>query len=130
MKRLGRLSLAQQVMLIVALGLVLAQSLNFGLQLRERRGFGITWVEAGAYGVPVVGYRVDGLDTVTDACSIMVAPGDRRALAAGLRDVLLDADRRQSLSEAARANAQRFDPLRASREFFQVIEQEMKRVRG
>ena len=41
MKRLGRLSLAQQVMLIVALGLVLAQSLNFGLQLRERRGFGI-----------------------------------------------------------------------------------------
>ena len=41
MKRLGRLSLAQQVMLIVALGLVLAQSLNFALQLRERRGFGI-----------------------------------------------------------------------------------------
>ena len=41
MRRLARLSLAQQVMLIVALGLVLAQSVNFALQLRERRGFGI-----------------------------------------------------------------------------------------
>ena len=41
MRLLARLSLAQQVMLIVALGLILAQSLNFALQLRERRGFGI-----------------------------------------------------------------------------------------
>lgn len=95
-----------------------------------QEGFGITWVEAGAYGVPVVGYRVDGLDTVTDDCAIMVEPGDRAALADGLREVLLGPDRRQSLSEAARANARRFDPLRASREFLQVIEQEVKRARG
>lgn len=38
---LSRLSLAQQVMLIVAAGLILAQALNFGLSLRERQAFSL-----------------------------------------------------------------------------------------
>lgn len=41
MKVLSRFSLAQQVMLIVAAGLVLAQALNFGLLLRERQAFSL-----------------------------------------------------------------------------------------
>lgn len=41
MKVFSRLSLAQQVMLIVAAGLILAQTLNFGLSLRERQAFSL-----------------------------------------------------------------------------------------
>lgn len=41
MKLLSRFSLAQQVMLIVAAGLILAQALNFGLSLRERQAFSL-----------------------------------------------------------------------------------------
>jgi signal transduction histidine kinase len=40
-KLLSRLSLAQQVMLIVAAGLILAQALNFGLSLRDRQAFSL-----------------------------------------------------------------------------------------
>ena len=57
MKLLARLSLAQQVMLIVALGLILAQSLNFALQLRERRGFGL---ESAAS--PAIARLIDAID--------------------------------------------------------------------
>jgi signal transduction histidine kinase len=40
-KALSRLSLAQQVMLIVAAGLILAQALNFAFLLRERQAFSL-----------------------------------------------------------------------------------------
>ncbi|MEM1056686.1 MAG: glycosyltransferase family 4 protein [Bacteroidota bacterium] len=88
-----------------------------------QEGFGITWVEANSAGLPVVGYRVDGLDTVNESCAIMVDPGDVSALAGGLAAVLTDADLRQRLGAGARANAERFDPERASREFLGVIEE-------
>ncbi|MEL6614573.1 MAG: glycosyltransferase family 4 protein, partial [Bacteroidota bacterium] len=95
-----------------------------------QEGFGITWVEAGAYSLPVVGYRIDGLDTVDETCALMVDPGDVDALASGLASVLADDALRQRLSAGARANAARFDPEAASRAFLGVIEQAVKDARA
>lgn len=58
MKLLSRLSLAQQVMLIVAAGLILAQALNFGLSLRERQGFRLENAAA-----PAIARLIDALQT-------------------------------------------------------------------
>jgi len=54
---LSRLSLAQQVMLIVALGLIAAQALNFTLAVRERQAFSM---EAAA--APAIARLVDAVD--------------------------------------------------------------------
>ncbi|WP_379920636.1 sensor histidine kinase [Erythrobacter sp. R86502] len=59
MKALSRFSLAQQVMLIVAAGLILAQALNFGLLLRERQAFRL---ENAA--VPAISRLIDNLEAV------------------------------------------------------------------
>ena len=92
-----------------------------------QEGFGITWVEAGAHGLPFVGYRVPDLDTVDESCAILVPPGDVDALATQLQRLLTDDALRQRLGAGARANAQRFDPERSSRAFLRVIEREVAR---
>ena len=95
-----------------------------------QEGFGITWIEAGYAGLPTVGYRVDGLDTVDDSCALLVAPGDVEALTQALVQVLTDASLRNRLSAGARANAARFDSSSASRAFLDVVEREIERIRG
>lgn len=57
MKALSRLSLAQQVMLIVAAGLILAQGLNFTLSLRERQAFSLENAAA-----PAISRLIDTLE--------------------------------------------------------------------
>lgn len=57
MRVLSRLSLAQQVMLIVATGLILAQALNFGISLRERQLFSLENAAA-----PAISRLVDALE--------------------------------------------------------------------
>lgn len=57
MRVFSRLSLAQQVMLIVATGLILAQALNFALLLRERQGFGIENAAA-----PAISRLIDAIE--------------------------------------------------------------------
>ena len=57
MTLLSRLSLAQQVMLIVAAGLILAQALNFGLSLRERQAFSLENSAA-----PAISRLIDALE--------------------------------------------------------------------
>lgn len=44
-------------------------------------GFGITWIEANACGTPVVAYKINGLDTVNESCSIMVEKNNINELA-------------------------------------------------
>ena len=84
-------------------------------------GFGITWVEANAYGLPVVGYEL-GLDTVDHTCARMVAPGDITALAAALIELLSDHETRARMERAAYANAKRFDWDLSSARFLQFIQ--------
>lgn len=70
MRGLSRLSLAQQVMLIVAAALILAQALNFSLLLRERRAFSLENAAA-----PAVSRLIDAIDTRAQG-----VPAERRGL--------------------------------------------------
>lgn len=87
-----------------------------------KEGFGITWIEANACGVPVVGYDL-GLDTVTPSCSIMVPPRDKKALSRGLTKLLQNPEEREEMADAARENAERFNWERSSERFRQFAEQ-------
>jgi glycosyltransferase involved in cell wall biosynthesis len=57
---------------------------------KGREGFGLTAVEAMAVGTPVVAYGHGALPEVVGECGLLVAPGDRQALASAITDVLLD----------------------------------------
>lgn len=70
-------------------------------------GFGITWVEANAYGLPLVGYDLD-LDTVNESCSIMVDRNDIRGLSNAMLQLINDEELRATMSVSARDNARRF----------------------
>lgn len=83
-------------------------------------GFGITWVEANAAGLPVVGYDLD-LDTVNERCSIMVSKGDVEALATALIHLLTNDIVLQDMSRAAIENAKRFDWETSSQNFMNFI---------
>lgn len=86
-------------------------------------GFGITWVEANSFGVPVVGYDL-GLDTVDDTCSRMVPVGDVNALASALVEILTDRQRWSEMSEAAYRNARRFEWGCSSGQFMEFIKRQ------
>jgi glycosyltransferase involved in cell wall biosynthesis len=83
-------------------------------------GFGISWVEANACGLPVVAYEL-GLDTVTPQCSVMVSLRDVRGLAEALVDLLRDPARRAAMGEAAVRNSHRFDWCISSDRFFALL---------
>ena len=70
--------------------------------------FGTVLAEAMIVGTPVVATRVGGLSEVVDdhVTGRLVAPGDPRALAEGVLDVL---DRRDELGDAAAVAARRFE---------------------
>jgi phosphatidylinositol alpha-1,6-mannosyltransferase len=72
-------------------------------------GFGIVYLEAGAYGIPAVGGNVAGaLDAVVDGeTGLLVDPKDHVALANAIADLLLDPDRAARMGAAGRAWAER-----------------------
>ena len=71
--------------------------------------FGIVLLEAMAAGAPVICSDLPAFRQVAGDAALFVPPGDGRALAAALRTILTDADRRRRMSEASRAAARRFD---------------------
>lgn len=88
----------------------------------QSEGFGITWVEANAYGLPVIGYEL-GLDTVNESCARMVPTGNVSALSRALIEVLSDESLRQRMQAAAFENARRFDWNVSSRQFMDFLQQ-------
>jgi phosphatidylinositol alpha-1,6-mannosyltransferase len=74
-------------------------------------GFGISYVEAGACGVPVVASASGGgAEVVVDGeTGCVVDPGDARALEGAIASLLEDPARARRLGEAARRRCLRFD---------------------
>ena len=73
-------------------------------------GFGITYLEAGAYRKPVVACTVGGaLDSVVDGqTGLLVEPEEPVALAEAIVRLLLDRELAQRLGAAGRARAESF----------------------
>jgi glycosyltransferase involved in cell wall biosynthesis len=76
--------------------------------------FGVSFIEALYAGLPVVAGAAGGAaEVVTDACGVLVKPGDVRAVADALGGLLAGAGRRRSLGEFGRARAAALcDPAR------------------
>ena len=86
-----------------------------------REGWGMTLTEAAACGTPAVATRIAGhLDAVVDGETALLADG-RDELAAALDAVLCDPDRRERLSDAARARAERFTWAATARGTLEVL---------
>lgn len=81
-------------------------------------GFGLVYLEAGAFGKPVVAGAVGGaLDAVVDQeTGLLVDPTDADAVAGAITKLLLDEQLARRLGRAARERAQAFSwPARAAR---------------
>jgi glycosyltransferase involved in cell wall biosynthesis len=72
-------------------------------------GFGLSIVEAGAYGLPVVAARSGAFPEVVQEgrTGLLFEPGDVAALALALERLILDGDLRASMGVAGQAQAQR-----------------------
>ena len=73
-------------------------------------GFGITYLEAGFHGKPVVGYRSGGAAeaVVEGETGLLIDEGDVAALAKALQQLMTDPALRQRLGEGGRRHAARF----------------------
>ena len=79
-------------------------------------GFGLAPLEAMACGTPVVASDIPALVEAVGTAALLVSPDNVFDIARGLREILLDADRRSQLSAAGRAQAARFQWERTARE--------------
>ena len=94
-------------------------------------GLGLTAVESLLSETPVVGFRSGGLpDIVPDGVAgRLVEPGDERALAAALDELLADTEARRAMGAAGRAHAeQRFGSAAASERYATLYRQVVTKV--
>ncbi len=87
-------------------------------------GFGISYLEAGFHGKPVVGYRSGGaVEAVVDGeTGLLVNEGDVTALADAFRRLLVDSALRQRLGEGGRRHAATFGWDATARVITSVLE--------
>jgi glycosyltransferase involved in cell wall biosynthesis len=72
-------------------------------------GFGMPYIEAMRYGIPVVGTRVGGIpETVPPETGLLVAPNDHVALLNAINHLALSAETRKSLGEAGQRWSKQF----------------------
>jgi phosphatidylinositol alpha-mannosyltransferase len=73
--------------------------------------FGIVLLEAMACGKPIVASRIEGYEALigSTGCARLVPPGDAAALARALSALLMSADERRQLGEAAATAARAYD---------------------
>ena len=93
------------------LGRIYAQADIFAMTSVPHRhsveGFGLVYLEAGAYGLPVVAHAIGGVpEAVIDGeTGLLVAPGDGAALTAALGRLLADPVLRRRLGDGGRTRA-------------------------
>jgi glycosyltransferase involved in cell wall biosynthesis len=69
-------------------------------------GYGMVYAEALAHGLPVIGTTGGAIpETVPKGAGMLVPPDDATALAKALREIVMSAEKRESLAAAARASA-------------------------
>ena len=82
-------------------------------------GYGMAYVEALSYGLPVIGTNAGAIpDTIPQGAGVLVPPDDHAALAAALRGVIVDTEQRRRLSEAALLAARTLPTWRESAAIF------------
>jgi glycosyltransferase involved in cell wall biosynthesis len=86
-------------------------------------GFGITYLEAGFHGKPVLGYRSGGAAeaVVDNETGLLVNEGDIPSLAAACRRLIADSSLRQTLGENGRRHAARFSWDTTARTVMQLL---------
>lgn len=76
-------------------------SLNHG---RSVEGFGLVYLEASAFGLPVVGHAVGGVPEAVSQgeTGLLIKPNDSDGLVAALESLIVDRELRESMGEAGR----------------------------
>ena len=78
----------------------------------RHEGLPVAPLEAMACGLPVVGADANGVEDVVGDTGIVVPRGDADALAAALRELLIDGERRAELGQRARRRVETHFALR------------------
>lgn len=94
-----------------------------------KEGFGISVVEAQAYGLPVVAYAVPGInDTVKHMHSgILVKEGNIKELAKAITLLCKDKTLREKLSNGAIKNASQYNWDKSAEEFLKLIKKQTRK---
>ncbi len=72
-------------------------------------GFGMPYIEAMRYGIPVIGTEVGGIpETVPEGTGLLIPPEDEGALANAMQQLSASPERRRLLGEAGRRWSERF----------------------
>jgi glycosyltransferase involved in cell wall biosynthesis len=89
-----------------------------------KEGFGISWIEANAHGLPVVAYE-NNLNTLGERSSIEVEAGNISDLSNALYNIIANDPLRKSMETNALKNAQNYSWSDASNKMYQIISGKM-----
>jgi glycosyltransferase involved in cell wall biosynthesis len=98
----------------------------------EKEGWGLTVMESSAAGLPVVGYRVEGLiDSISDGYSgYLVDNGRIGMMAERIIELFANPALREKMSKDAVVWASRFSWENTAKEFFEIAERVIHEFRG
>ncbi|MHB9143915.1 MAG: glycosyltransferase [Symbiobacteriia bacterium] len=95
-----------------------------------REGMPLALLEAMSSGLPVVATRVGGVPEALGEAGILVKPGDDQALAAALRAMIDDPERRRSAAAASRARALSYSCEGMAQGYLAVYRETMASAKG
>jgi len=89
-------------------------------------GFGLPIIEAQTVGRPVVTSNISAMPETAGEGACFVDPYDVNSIREGILKVIRDKEYRESLVEKGFANAKRFDPEVAARQYYEVYKKALK----